>query len=203
MKAPILTGILFIFIIWLQYEIRKSTRISKKASERFWKKEMEANRTRRKDISSLEYITLDPSLLPLDDKEDDTINSYRDTILKLSNKKIVNLTGITNTELKTRYGIANLELLSEYDNNYTVLISILHKWAERLYTNGFIADAERVLEAAVHYKTDVTKTYKLLADIYLQQNKANKINELISFVEELQIHDKDKLILYLKERISS
>lgn len=203
MKTPVLTAIILVFVVWLQYQIRKSTSKSMKDSESFWNRETEANLARRKDISTLDYITLNTDQLPLADKDDETVNSYRDTILKLSEQKILNLSGITNTELKNRYGAANLENLSEYDNNYTLLVSILHKWADRLYTNGDVTDAMRVLEFAIHYKTDVTKSYKLLAEIYHKQNNPAKIKDLLSVIEGLQIQDKDKLILSMKELIPS
>ncbi len=198
MPVPVLSIILFIFIIWLQYEIRKSQRKAKKDSDRFWDKEKQSNLTRRSDLSSLKYITLSTANLPLDDKEDATINSYRDTILNLSDKKILNLTGFTNTQLKTEYGAANIKLLMEYDNNYTILVSMLHKWAERLYEKDFTEDAISVLEYAVSCQTDVTKTYRLLAKIYHKQNTPGKIDRLIDTVSKTTIPRKEELIQDLK-----
>lgn len=199
MPFPAISVIIFIFIIWLQYEIRKTARKAKQDSDIFWDKEIQANQARRKDISNLEYIQLQTGTLPLEDKEDETINSYRDTILKLKDKKILKLTGITNTELKNDYGVANINLLMEYDNNYTILVSMLQKWAERLYSEGFTTDAQAILEYAICCKTDVNKTYKLLADIYKSANTPEKIDGLIQVVTELIIHDKEKLLRELND----
>lgn len=193
MPLPVLTVIIFIFIIWLQYEIRKSARHTKDASNRFWDGEKQANLARRKDISDLNYLKLNTDTLPLKDKEDETINSYRDTVCSLADRKILNLNGISNTELKNTYGIANINLLMEYDNNFVVLVSMLQKWAERLYNEGYTEDALSVLEYAVTCGSDVHKTYRLLADIYKQQNKPEKISELIRIVSERDIHDRQKL----------
>lgn len=198
MPAPVLTALVIIFIVWLQYEIRKSSKKMKQASESFWEKEKQSNLSRRKDISNLDYLTIITEKLPMEDKEDQTVNSYRDTIRKLSDKKILNLTGYTNIELKNLYGVANLNQLAEYDNNYTVLVSILQKWAERLYSDGFVDDARSVLEYAVSCKTDVRKTYKLLAGIYKSQNTSEKIEALIQSVNSISILNKDKLIQELK-----
>lgn len=202
MPFPVLSIIIFVFIIWLQYEIRKTANKSKRDTDQFWDKETEANVARRKDISNLDYIHLSTETLPLADKEDQTINSYRDTILKLADKKLLRLTGITNTELKNQYGIANINLLMEYDNNYVILISMLQKWAERLYSQNYIEDAQAVLEYAVSCKSDVNKSYKLLAEIYKKNNTPEKINELIQIVTGLIIHDKEKLIQSLSEIMS-
>jgi hypothetical protein len=203
MPFPVISVIIFIFIIWLQYEIRKTARKSKRDSDTFWDREIQANQARRKDISNLEYIKISSDTLPLDDKADDTINSYRDTILKLKDKKILKLTGISNTELKNDYGVANINLLTEYDNNYAILVSMLQKWAERLYSKGFTKDAQAVLEYALSCQTDVNKTYKLLADIYKSQNTPEKIDQLIQIVTGITMHDKEKLLQDLHETKSS
>ena len=203
MPVPVLTLILFIFIFWLQYQIRKSTRKATKDTELFWDKEKQSNLTRRADLSNLNYISLSTTTLPLDDKEDDTINSYRDTILKLSDKKMLNLTGFTNTQLKTEYGAANMKLLIEYDSNYTILVSMLHKWADRLYEKNFLEDAISVLEYAVSCRTDVTKTYRLLANIYKQRNTPEKIQSLMDTVSNISIPRKEELINDLKTLVRS
>jgi hypothetical protein len=199
MPIPVLFTIFIIFILWLQYEIRKTSQNSKKSNEIFWQNENSSNMIRSKDISNLDYITISLNQLPMEDHEDQTINSYRDTILKLSDKKILNLTGFTNTELKFQYGTANINRLSEYDNNYTVLVSILHKWAERLYAQGYINDSMAILHFAIACHTDVTKSYKLLAEIYKVKNTPDKINDLIKIVPMTKMLDKDRLINELKK----
>jgi len=199
MPIPVLTALLLILMVWLQYEIRKNNKHSKKDNEEFWLHEKNSNLARRKDISQLNYITIDLNLLPMTDHLDASINSYRDTIRDLSDKKILNLTGLTNTELKYEYGVANINHLSEYDNNYTVLVRILQKWADCLYSQGYVADARSVLEFAVSCGTDVTKSYKLLADIYREQNTPDKIDHLIEIIQETKISAKDNLINEIME----
>jgi len=203
MPFPVSTLLIFIFIIWLQYEIRKSSRKSKLDSDAFWDKETKANTTRRKGIDNLEYLKLQLELLPMSDKEDQTLNSYRDTIRNLSDQRIINLTGVSNTDLKNKYGIANLNRLTEYDNNYAILVSMLQKWAERLYLKGFEEDALSVLEFAVSCNSDVNKTYLLLADLYKKRDSSEKINDLIQIVNSISIHDKDKLIQELNLTLRS
>ncbi len=199
MKIFVNLSILLIFVLWLQYEIRKNSRLSKKKSELFWEREKQANLTRRADLSDLEYITVPLEMLPMADHTDATINSYRDTILNLSSKKIVNLTGYTNTDLKLKYGAANISLLSEYDNNYTVLVSILQKWAERLYQNGNTPEAVSVLEFAVMCLTDVRKTYLLLANLYMEQHTPEKIDPLLDILPFTRLVRKDILAEELRK----
>jgi hypothetical protein len=194
MTLPILAAITLIFIVWLHYEIRKTSSSSKKATNNFWNKESESNLVRRMDISGLNYLTLDTRFLPMEDHEDQTINSYRDSILKLTDKKMLNLAGLTNTELKYKYGAPNINLLAEYDNNYTILVSMLQKWAERLNNGGFTDEALSVLEYALTFPTDVAKSYKLLAELYKKKNTPHKIDDLIPIIMETAILDKTNLI---------
>jgi hypothetical protein len=194
MHIPSLLGIIIIFVIWLQYEIRKTKKLSKKSNEEYWRLENEANLTRRVDISNLNYLTIQTEALPMSDKDDPTLNSYRDIIQKLSGKKILNLTGLTNTQLKLQYGAANINLLSEYDNNYTILVSMLHKWGERSYSLGYVMDAVAILEYAISCHSDVSKSYRLLAAIYIEQNTPDKIDKLLDTLAEVTMLRKNLVI---------
>jgi len=183
-----------IFILWLHYELKKSKKQDGKKDELFWKREEEGNLTPKKDISNLDYLTITLDHLPVKDYEDETINLYRDTIKALSNKKVLNLSGLTNTDLKLQYGVANLNSLTEYDNNYIKLISTLHKWGERLYNIGDTKAAISVLEYAVFCKTDALITYRLLAQIYYKHNDISKIDDLIEALSDSNMSRKDALI---------
>lgn len=198
MQIPVLTTIVLIFILWLHYEIHKTSGNAKKAYEDFLKREKDANFSRIKDISDLNYIIISADRLPVKDNPDATINSYRDIILSLSGKKAINLRGFTNTELKLQYGAANLKQLTEYDNNYMTLVSILQKWADRLYIQDSLPDCMVVLEYAAACQSDVTKTYKLLAKLYRLQNTPDKTSGLAALVEATKIPDKKKLLAELK-----
>ncbi|HKL98724.1 MAG TPA: hypothetical protein VJZ06_02295 [Mobilitalea sp.] len=193
MQILVYFAILIIFALWLNYEIHKISRIDKKKNDLFWKNERLANLSRRTNITGLEYITIPLDTLPMSDMDDSTINSYRDIIQGLSDKLIVNLTGLTNTDLKLKYGASNLNRLSEYDNNYTVLVSMLHKWGERLYNMGYIKEAIPVLEYSVMCLTDVRKTYLLLAKIYMEQNTPEQIDPLLDILPFTKIARKEKL----------
>lgn len=199
MGIPVASILLLIFILWLQYEIRKGGKVSKKSLDLFWSKEHDSNLARRKDISQLEYLNVTLDHLPMEDYEDDTINSYRDTIKKYAERKMINLSGKTNTELKFEYGVANFNLLSSYDNNYTAFVSMLQKWAGRLKDRGYISDAQAVLEFSIFSCfTDVTNAYRMLVEIYHRQNNSDQMDALIEIIHKTQIKDKEKLIEELK-----
>jgi len=52
--------LVLIFIIWLRYELKKSTH----NEDAFWETEAKANKTRKKPLDSLYYITIPTDSLP-------------------------------------------------------------------------------------------------------------------------------------------
>lgn len=157
--------IMFCLVILLT--VRRHRKLEEKYRQNFWEREREANSTRKKSLENLEYITIPFDRLPVNTLKDNAaVCEYLHLLADLSEQKIVNLTGLSNTDLKLLYGAANIGSLSEYDQNYTLLARTLQSWAELLYKNGFLQDALTVLEFAVSTRTDVSHSYYLLADIY-------------------------------------
>ncbi len=191
---PLMLIIILAFTIWLRFMIRKSDRNNRRNMEQFWEKETESNHVRKKDISNLDYIKIPMDTLPITETPDTTLLSIHKTITDLSKKPILNLTGLSNTELKLRYGVANLTFLSECDANFTLLARTLYQWGSYLYQEGNIEDALKVLEFGITCKTDVAKHYHLLATIYKNMNNSNKITQLIEVAQSLSSLSKDSIL---------
>ncbi|MCI8358126.1 MAG: hypothetical protein HFI51_08285 [Lachnospiraceae bacterium] len=199
MKFPFFASFL-VFVAWLTYEISKHSRLDAEKERSFWEKEHRANNTRRKSLDDLPYIavpldSLFLQLLP----EDEQAAEYKETLRTLSEARIVNFTGITNTDLKLKYGAPNIDLLSRYDQNYTILARTLNQWASCLHKNGCAAQAREVLEFAVSTGTDVSSSYKLLCDIYREENTPEKIKELYPAAEALNSAMKKAIVRILQE----
>lgn len=185
MKFPCLAS-LIVFILWLHYRMKRTDREAEKSTRLFWEKEAKANNVRRKPLDDLRYIKIPLDKLPLDTMtEDPEVADCIDQIKALSDLKVVNFTGISNTDLKLAYGAPNMPLLAEYDQNYTLLARTLQKWADLLYRAGHMGEARSVLEFAVSTGTDVSKTYKLLASIYRSEGANEKIDELVEAARKL------------------
>ncbi|MBO5056752.1 MAG: hypothetical protein J6C64_10435 [Lachnospiraceae bacterium] len=201
MKFPFFASFI-VFCIWLSFEIRKHRRIQEKASDSFWEKEAAANNTRRKPLDDLNYIHIPFDSLPMDVlKEDPGVAQCHETLYTLSKDPIVNLTGISNTDLKLKYGAPNIDLLSCYDQRYTTLARTLQTWANILYENGFVSEACTVLEFAVETHTDVSSSYKLLSSIYRQNGQIDKIRSLIPIASQLNSVLSGHIVASLEEAI--
>ena len=185
MKTLFLSS-LIVFCGLIAYENRKHKKMVEKSENDFWETEKKANSTRKKSLDHLIYITIPFEKLPMDTlKENPEITEYHRLLTELSTQKIVNLTGFTNTDLKLAYGTANINCLSDYDQNYTLLVRTLQSWAELLYVSGYIAQAQTILEFSISTDTDVSHSYYLLADIYDVNGETEKKLELINIAEKL------------------
>ena len=170
------------------------------AQKDFWEKEREANSTRRKSLDNLDYIKIPIEKLPMSLLSDvPNAEDYKQIIQTLAELPIVNFTGISNTELKLRYGAPNIDLLCGYDQNYTLLVCTLQQWAQLLYDSGYINEALHMLEFSVSTGTDVSATYRLLCQIYIQLNTPEKIGSLYPIVEVLHSAMQKTIVRILQE----
>lgn len=195
-KDIIMPFIIFfaIFCLWLMYELKKNTRLHKKRSDAFWETERQADATRKKDISHLAYLTIPFDELPLHEALPDQIKRYQDAILALKDQPILNLSGQTNTELKSTYGAANLDALSICDSNYTTLVSNLARLGTYYYEQGDDVRARKLLEYGILIGTDVSSNYVTLARIYLKQNETDRIYDLMAQISESHSLLKDSIL---------
>ncbi len=185
---------LTIFALVIKHNINKSKRISENNSKNFWADESKANQTRKADISHLQYIKIPYNNLPINIcSKEDVINTEKQ-LLSMDGKKILNLGGISNTQLKLEYGPANLPILSSCDENYTLLVRYLYQWANKLYDYGYVTEACTVLEYGISIGTDITAHYTLLANIYHNTNQVDKYNSLIDSANQLTSLSKATII---------
>ena len=203
MKLPVLASFIIILSV-ISHLIRKNNRTMESEQKAFWTKEHESNSVRKKPLDDLKYIPIPFDKLPEHVHPDhDTIKDCLSTLHTLSERKIVNLTGITNTDLKLTYGTANITVLTEYDQNFTLLVTTLQKWAEALYDLGAVNDAQSILEFAVSVDSDVTKTYDLLASIYDASRNFTGIQELMEHARGLTSSSGKIIVRKLEETYSS
>lgn len=192
----------FIALIIVVYTtINKQNQNKKKADAEFWARENRANFVRNKPLNNLNYIKIPLESFPthlLNDNAD--VLECIDIVQNLTSQKILNLTGWSNTDLKLEYGTGNISVLSEYDQNYTVLVRTLQKWADALLDAGYKEEASVLMEFAVSTGTDIGRTYYQLADYWNAQGEWAQIDRLISSAENLHSSNKDAILKNLRSR---
>ena len=186
--------------IAIAVNIRKNKKDQAAIEQDFWAREREANSTRRKSLDDLDYIRLPMETFPMTLLVDvPKVEDYKQIILTLKDLPIVNFTGISNTELKLRYGAPNIDLLTQYDQNYTLLVRTLQQWAQLLYDAGYLTEACQMLEFAVSTGTDISSTYRLLCRIYKEQHTPEKIGSLYPIAEVLNSAMQKTIVRILQE----
>lgn len=199
MKFPILASVI-VFVLVLSRSIKRRNREKEKKEYNFWERESQANATRRKPLENLDYITIPFEELPMELLTDDPkISEYLELLKELSQKKIVNLTGYTNTDLKLEYGAPNINLLMEYDQNYTLLVRTLQQWADVLLDAGYTEEAVKIMEFALGTHTDISRTYYKLAEYYVSLHNTSAAKNLISEAQTLRSFHKNTIIRTLRE----
>ena len=122
------------------------------------------------------------------------MRSYN-TITGLKDKKILNLTGISNTELKLSYGVANLTELTEYDDNFTTLIKAIASLGHALIDNNDTADALSFLEYGISIGSDISSNYiDLCNNICFATDRFDDIRKLKEKAGMLKSLSRDNII---------
>ena len=193
MLFPFLT-IFIVFLLYYAFRRHQITQRENKRASEFWSKENRALNTKRKDISNLNYITVPLDTFPIGKYLDDILRPFEETLTSLADKKIYNLTGISNTDLMLTYGAANLEALSACDENYTELVRAIAGYGEALASLSHTQDAITVLEYGIKIRSDVTSNYTLLASLYQETGDGRKIRSLIETAKILNSLSKDVIL---------
>lgn len=188
-----------VFVLWLRVKMNRTNSESNKDSDAFWEREEKANFARSKDISTLSYLKVSEAELPFSNSAEDEQETYLEgEVKKFLNKKMINLSAFSNTELKEQYGIANLDTLSEYDQNFLLFIRNLSNWGCYLYEKNDLARAKQIMEYSISIESDISKVYTTLGHIYAAEGNLQKINDLITTVENSDAALKTSIVRQLQ-----
>lgn len=191
---------LIVFVLVLSNTIKRHSKKEQEAEQAFWEREHQANSVRRKSLEHLDYITIPLEQLPTSVlREDPRVEECIGILESLSALRIVNLTGYSNTDLKLEYGAPNITALSEYDQNYTLLVRTLQQWADILLEASCTGEAMTVMKFAISTHTDVSRTYYKLAEIYASQLRKEEIQSLIDTAKTLRSSNKNTIVRTLQE----
>lgn len=196
-------GAFVLLVLWFAFARKRMAIKIEKEKDKFWDREALSNSTRKQSLDDLAYIVIPLDTLPCLNTTDSKLREYQDLIKDFAGKKIVNLTGFTNTDLKLTYGAPNLPLLTAYDQNFTDLVRLLYAWGEKLHSLGFTKEAVTVLEFGAWCHTDISGHYKLLASLYKEEGHPEKIQNLISVAEGLNSLMKKSILQLLQDSLST
>ena len=186
---PFLT-IFIVFCVLLTYHIKKGDSSQQQVMDEFFEKERQSNAIRKKDLSNLDYITIPLEKIPLQ-----LHTATEEKLFALAKLPIVNLSGISNTDLKLTYGTTNLERLSQYDIHFTDMVALLPVYAKELQEAGYPESACELLEFDIDCNADSRKIYQMLIDIYKESNNFEKLTWLKEQAQHIPSETTKQVIL--------
>ena len=177
MGFPILPFfLLFLVLLAIRLNYLKAKR--QQQEDEFWAKEREAKITPAKDISNLRYITIPIEKFPLNFSNDEKVIEIETQLKELSTHKLLNLSGVSNTDLKLTYGTSNFETMSQIGEDFDKACILLNSYAKALVEAGMENDAVNVLEFAIGIGTDISESYIMLSDCYKKRSQTEKLSFL-------------------------
>ena len=142
---PVFFILVITLVILIRYEITRNSKAERRSSKAFWEREREASFTRNKDISGLDYINIPEDLIAsLPSLENEEYTAALENLNALKGTKILNLTGITNTDLKASYGTGNFAFLSECDERFNTLYVSLKTISRTLKEAGYTELSDKI-----------------------------------------------------------
>ena len=143
MKLITFTSVILIGLV-INNAIRRSNARSKKIRDEFWERERSSRATPGRSTEDLKFIQF-PDDLPLHISTDDPqIKEYQETLVNLTKERVLDLSGISNTDIRFAYGNKNMEELSRADARYMTLCRSLNNLSKAYMELG------RKEEAVVH-----------------------------------------------------
>ena len=195
-------GLFLAFVIFLAIRYRMNNKKQQETEDSFWAREAMANSVPTTDLDNLPYITIPLDKFPLGFSKDPEITALETELQELADKRLLNLTGKTNTELKEAYGVANLATIQAIGEDFDRLTVILKEYAEGLIAQNQLTDAIRVLEFGVAIGTDISQNYTLLGDCYQALGQTDKIGYLMTQVENRHLLLGPSIIRHLQSLLS-
>lgn len=193
MAFPFLT--IFIILL-LAYYFRRAT-LTKRREEReaaFWAREDEAEHTPAKDLSTVEYIKVPLERFPIGETDSDELMLMEEELEELAKKPLLNLNGMTNTDVKIEYGTANFDTVTAMGEDFDRLIVLLCDYAKGLIEEGLEKEAIAVLEYGVEIGSDMSDDYTLLGECYRSLGMTDELAKLRQTVEASELPLKGKIL---------
>ena len=146
-------AIFIVFLLYINFLMHKNKRAQENLEKQFWDRERSANFTRKKDISNLNYLIITEDKIP-----QNLTTDAKKSLETLCGQKMLNLSSMSNTDLKLEYGVAI--------------------YAQELSDAGYTDQARQLLEFAVSCHVDNSSIYTQLAAIYQTGDNLSGILQL-------------------------
>ncbi|MCR5452505.1 MAG: hypothetical protein K6F00_07765 [Lachnospiraceae bacterium] len=195
---PFLT-IFLIGIVILSIKLRSSEKKQEEKMERFWEKEKQAKAAPDKDLSTIQYVVFPVDDFNMGEIFDTDTELIEESLITLSKTRMLNINGMTNTDIRLEYGASNLDEVAEYGENFSKMTMLICDYAKSLMEHDKYEEATKVLEYGMRVGSDISSNYTLLGDCYVKTKDMASFDNLIAEVEKMSLPRKKRVSDYLLE----
>ena len=189
-----------VLIIVVAIVTKRHGKLQDAKNRRFLEEEQAANMARKREIEPELFFYANLEDLPRVPESDPhkVLRTSKRTMIRFDKPE-------TNVELKKRYGVAQLESITLYEENFHDFLKSLGEWALALHDEGNINGALQVLEYAIVHGSEFRGTYRLAADIYAYERDVWAMERLLQMAMDNHFKDpamRDHVLSYIEEKIS-
>ena len=189
-----------ILIIVVAVVTRRHGKLQDTKNRRFLDEEQAANMARKREIDPELFFYADLNNLPRVHESDPhkVLRASKRTMIRFDKPE-------SNVDLKKRYGVAQLDSITLYEENFHDFLKSLGEWAQALHSEGYIEDALQVLEYAIGLGSEFRGTYRLAADIYAYERDAYALDQLFQIAQDNYFKDpamQEHVLSYIEDKIS-
>jgi len=188
-----------LLIIFIAYMARRHRSKQENIHERFLDEEDAANAVRKKELEPEIFFVADLSGLP-EISEDDPYQ-----VVRAAKRQMIRFTEpVSNLELKQKYGVSQMDIIAQYEENFNEFLKALTNWAEGLADEGNGRSALAILEYALTLGSEFRSTYKLAADILAAYQDAGALETLLDFTSANHFYDpavRQHIMSYINDKI--
>lgn len=175
---PVFLLLVLLFLVWFTYERKKSSRASDERTKNFWERERSASFVPRQSTDDIPFVHLSADLIP-DDSDDEELSHSCAILRGLVDRPVADLSELSNTDLKLRYGTGNFTMLSAADSDYSAMYSAIAECCERLTLTGRNEEAYRLLSFAYGAGMHSSAIILPYAELLTARNEADRLRELV------------------------
>ena len=188
-----------ILIVVVAIVTKRHGKLQDTKNRRFLEEEQAANVARKREIEPELFFYADLINLPRISESDPhkVLRTSRRTMIRFEKPE-------SNVELKKRYGVAQLESITLYEENFVDFLKSLGDWAQALHDEGNIGDAIQVLEYAIQLGSEFRATYRLAADIYTNCRDSHALGQLFQMAQQNHFKDpiiQEHILSYIEEKL--
>lgn len=192
--------ITFCLVLFFRYKYLDEKR--EKQEDEFFTKEQLARTTVGK-IQDSDYEVIPLSKFPFNLCEDPSMIEMEEKIKDLSNEKLLNLTGISNTDVRLRFGVNHFEEATLAGEKYDELMGLLVNYATSLDDHGFSIESGLMLEHLIEMDCDIKSAWIALGKFYASTSNYDKLRELHDKVDSSKLSIKNATKEQLLEMMPS